>query len=317
MSQTPTIVSYPAELSGLRRKVVLAFGVFDGVHRGHQEILRQLKSLADEHSALPVLLFFHPSPKAVLFPKRAPKMLYPLSEKQALFQKYGISHLVCFPFTRELALLSPEEFLEKYLFSSGLDLAGFCVGQDWQFGHQNAGNADLLKKIATTRGITVRIVSPVWMGDAPISSTRIRNAIQSGNFAEAAALLGHPWCICGKVSHGLGLAGSKLRCPTANLSDPELLLPPWGIYAAKASLPNTTQPLKGIIYVGDAPTIRKDGHPEIIVELHLFDFSGDLYGQKLKIEPIEFLRPSRKFASEAELEAQICQDIARAKHVLG
>lgn len=310
------IVSCPAELNGIKRKFVLAFGVFDGVHRGHQAILEQLKLLAAKHDALPAVLFFHPSPKAVLFPDQAPKMLYPLSEKQALFEEAGILHQICFPFTRELAQLSPQEFLDQYLFAAGLDLAGFCVGEDWHFGARNSGNAELLQKLAGERGLEVRSVPALEVNGAPVSSTRIRTAILQGDFAAAELLLGRPWRICGKVTHGLGLAGPGFQCPTANLSDPELLLPPWGIYAARACLPGSSKALNGIIYIGDAPTVRKDSDPQIIVELHLLDFSGNLYDQEIRIEPIQFLRESMKFANTDALKAQIHQDVAQARAIL-
>ena len=310
------IVSHPAELARIKRKFVLAFGVFDGVHRGHQAILQQLRLLAAKHDALPAVFFFHPSPKAVLFPDQAPKMLYPLFEKQALFEEAGILHRVCLPFTRELAQLEPQEFLDQYLFSTGLALAGFCVGEDWRFGARNSGDAQLLKNIAGERGLEVRIVPVLEVNGAPVSSTRIRRAIQRGDFAEAALLLGRPWRICGKVTRGRGLAGTGLECPTANLEDPELLLPPWGIYAARASLQGQGKPLEGIIYIGDAPTVRKDDSPQVIVELHLFDFSGNLYDQEIRIEPVQFLRESRKFPNEEALKTQIHQDINQAREIL-
>lgn len=317
MSQSSSIiVSCPAELAAIKRKFVLAFGVFDGVHLGHQEILQQLKLLAEKHDALPAVLFFHPSPKAVLFPDQAPKMLYPLSEKQVLLEEAGILYQICFPFTRSLAQLSPQEFLDQYLFSSGLDLAGFCVGEDWHFGSRNSGNAQLLKRLAGEHGLEVCIVPALELTGAPVSSTRIRTAVQQGDFAEAALLLGRPWRICGKVTHGLGLADSGFQCPTANLSDPELLLPPWGIYAARAHLPGQSKALDGIIYIGDAPTVRKSSNPQVIVELHLFDFSGNLYGQEIRIEPIQFLRESSKFANADALKAQIHQDIVQAREIL-
>ncbi len=312
----PIIVTLPKEFAASKRKFVFAFGVFDGVHLGHQEILRQLKSLAEEHDALPAALYFQPPPKTVLFPEQAAKMLYPLSEKQALFAQYGISHQVCFPFTKELARLSPQDFLERYFFSTSLELAGFCIGENWRFGAGGTGNAALLKEIAEARGLQVSIVPSLRLNDARVSSTRIRQAIQRGAFAEAALLLGRPWRICGKIEHGLGLAGPSFQCPTANLSDPGLLLPPWGIYAARATLQKRPQALDGIIYIGDAPTIRTADTPQVIVELHLFDFNENLYGQEIRIEPVSFLRQSQKFPNQEALKAQIHQDLAQAKDVL-
>lgn len=309
-------VTLPAELATEKRKLVFAFGVFDGVHRGHQEILRQLQSLARENNALPAVIFFDPSPKNVLCPEQAAKRLYPLAEKQALLAQYGIKHQVCFPFTKELAQLSPLEFLEKYFFATRLELAGFCVGENWHFGARGAGNAVLLKKLAEAQGLETRIVSPFEIGAERVSSTRIRAAIQRGDFSEANLLLGRPWLICGQVSHGLGLGGASLQCPTANLNDPELMLPPWGIYAARALLQGNDKKLAGIIYIGDAPTIRTASDEKAIVELHLFDFHGNLYGQEIRIEPVKFLRHSQKFPDQDSLKAQIQLDIAEARKAL-
>jgi tRNA pseudouridine(55) synthase/riboflavin kinase/FMN adenylyltransferase len=315
-SSSPIIVTLPKELAAYKSKFAFAFGVFDGVHLGHQEILRQLKSLAKEQNALPATIYFQPPPKTLLSPEQTAKMLYPLSEKQSLFAQYGILHQVCFNFTRELAQLSPQDFLERYLFSTPLELAGFCVGENWRFGARGAGNATLLKEIAEARGLRVSIVSSLQMNAAPVSSTRIRQAIQQGDFAEAALLLGRPWRICGKIEPGLGIAGPSFQCPTANLSDPGLLLPPWGIYAARATLQNRPQTLDGIVYIGDAPTIRSSDEAKIIVEMHLFDFNENLYGQKIRIEPLSFLRQSQKFPDQESLKAQIQQDMAQAKDIL-
>jgi len=316
MSTATEIVSYPIELAALSQPLVFAFGVFEGVHLGHQRIVAALQDLAAQRQALPVLVFFHPSPKAVFSPQQAPKLIYPLAEKQRLLLQLGLRHLVCFPFDLQLARLSPEEFLQKYFFVKGLRCAGFCVGDDWRFGHRNAGDAALLGELAAARGLPLRVVPPLKQGGAAISSTRVRAAIGQGDFALAAALLGRPWTICGEVGRGLGLAGSKLACPTANLQTENLLLPPWGIYAARARLQASEEVLKGILYIGDAPTIRQNGPTELMVEMHLFDFESQLYGKYMRVEPIKFLRQSIKFDSPELLSAQMQKDLKEARAAL-
>ncbi|NMA43473.1 MAG: riboflavin biosynthesis protein RibF [Oligosphaeraceae bacterium] len=316
MSTAFHTVSYPIELAALAKPLVFAFGVFEGVHVGHQRVVAALQALAQQHQALPVLVFFYPSPKAVFDPTQAAKLIYPLAEKQRLLQQLGLSYLVRFPFDLQLACLSPEEFLQKYFFIDGLPCAGFCVGDDWRFGHRNSGDAALLSELAGVRGLPVHVVPAYIQDGAVVSSTRVRDAIEQGDFARAAALLGRPWNICGEVVSGLGVAGSKLSCPTANIYTEDLLLPPWGVYAAKAEIQGHDGLFKGILYIGNAPTIRQNGPPEVMVEMHLFDFDGDLRGQYLRIEPVKYLRQSMKFHSPGLLSAQVHKDLAEAKVAL-
>lgn len=309
------VFSYPKEMAALQQKVVFAFGVFEGLHLGHQEIVKQLKKLAKQEDAIPVVVFFDPSPKTVFFPENPLKMIYPIEKKMQLFQEYGINHLVRFPFTKELAKLQPEEFLQEYFFSAPISVAGFCVGEDWRFGNRNSGNAETLRQLAAEQNVPVNIVSAIMRDEMAISSTRIRAAICDGKFGEASQMLGRSYAICGKVQKGLGIAGTDLECPTANVFEEDLLLPPWGIYAAKATVEGDNKELKGIIYIGDAPSVRNDN--KAIIELHLFEFSEKIYGKKIQIFPVKFLRKSEKFESLCKLKEQIDIDLKNAREVLG
>lgn len=295
--------------------IALAFGVFDGVHRGHQRLFQELRGLAQRYAARTAALFFDPFPKAVLFPETAPRMLCSRDEKITLLQQAGVQEQICFPFDHSIAALSPQEFLERYVFSC-YDLAAFCVGKEWRFGRGNCGNVDLLQRLAGERGIPTRVVSPLWHNGEPISSTRIRAAIAAGQLSEAAEMLGRPYSLGGVVSHGLGLAGEKLQCPTANIANPQQQLPPYGVYAAWIRLPLDNQSYPGIVYIGDAPTIRGESSSTVVIELHLFAFSGDLYGRDVSVQPLEFLRPSRKFSSRDELARQIASDLDQAKQII-
>ena len=295
--------------------IVLAFGVFDGVHRGHQRLFQALHDLARRYVARSAALFFDPFPKSVLAPASAPRMLCSRAEKISLLQQAGIQEPICFPFDHSIAALSPQEFLEQYIFSA-YDLAAFCVGADWRFGRGNCGDAELLQRLAAEHGIPTSIVPPLWHNGAPISSTRIRAAIAAGRLSEAAAMLGRPYCLQGVVSRGLGLAGEKLHCPTANIANPLQQLPPYGVYAAWTRLLPETEPHPGIVYIGDAPTIRSESSSAVVIELHLFSFSGDLYNHTVSVQPLEFLRPSRKFSSREELARQIACDIKQAKQII-
>ncbi len=311
---TCRIVSYPSELAAACPRIAVAIGVFDGVHIGHQAILGELRRLAVDSAAVPVVLFFDPHPRAVLTPEQAPPRLSSLGTKVRLLQDLGLRHLVCFPFTRELAELSPAEFLERYFFIPGLTVTAFCVGQNWRFGKGNSGNGALLAELGRARGVATSVVPSVRYGSDVVSSTRIRQAVAAGELDLARAMLGRPYSINGVVSHGRGVGGKVLKCPTANIVDHGLLLPPFGIYAARGRVGQRL--LDGVVYIGDAPTIRHDGNPEVIVELHLFSFAADLYGKQIEVLFYRFLRPSMNFADTESLSAQIQRDIKAARLAL-
>lgn len=313
----PAIVNSPLELLGRGKRYAVAFGVFDGLHRGHQAIIAHLRELAEATDALPAVMFFSPFPRNVLFPETMiPALQSPENKTRELFS-LGIDTVIKCEFTRELAALSPQDFLEKYYLNPQArpHFTAFCVGDDWRFGHRNSGDAALLKRIGEDAGLRVCIVPPVWEGDKPISSTRIRQAVQEGDLPAASAMLGHPFTVSGKVNSGLGLATAKLSCPTANIR-PETgsVLPPYGVYATTAILPDG-QACPAIAYIGDAPTIRPNDKSAIL-EIHLLDRQCELYGLNLTVQFREFLRPSRKFNSPEELAAQIQDDIRRASRII-
>lgn len=302
------VVDCPQALAGHAQRIVLAIGVFDGVHIGHQAIFRELLDLAEEKQAQPAVLFFEPHPRAVLQPGQSPGRLTDIEERMRLMEQSGIRLFVCFPFTREIAALSPEAFCKGCLDVANLEVCGYCVGENWRFGQRNAGDGAALRQLT---GKTVRIVpSARWNGET-ISSTRIREAIADGRVRDAAAMLGRPYSLNGTVEHGQGKGGPVLSYPTANLDGGGLQLPRFGVYAARGFVDGVRH--DGIAYVGDAPTLR--GH-DIIVEYHIFDFAGDLYGRGMNLEFVEFLRPSIRFADAEALKQQIDKDILQAKEIL-
>lgn len=310
-----TTVDYPSELAtvlpqrdGKVVSVVLALGVFDGVHRGHQAIFRELVSLGKDLDAEPIALFFEPHPRGVLGKGNCPLRLTDIGQKTRLLSELGIKYCVCFPFTLELAGLSPETFYNRYLACAGVSIRGYCVGEDWRFGSRNAGDGTLLRSLSATE---VRIVPPVLDEGRPVSSTRIREALSSGQVEEASRLLGRTFSLSGSVSHGQGKGGSVLSYPTANVKGTGVQLPKFGVYAARGVVGGERH--DGIVYVGDAPTLRGR---DIIVELHLFDYSGDMYGKELTVEFVSYLRESCHFADAAALRRQIGLDIERAKSLL-
>ena len=306
----------PATLAG-RGPVVFALGAFDGLHRGHQDVLAETVRLARELHALPAALFFSPNPKEFFAPGSAPALMDECEKARLLTEAYGMAAVIRMPFDAALAALSPSDFLYTYFFNvQNLAAAGFTVGETWRFGHGNSGDAALLATLAAARGVQVRAVPQCRTADgAAVSSTRIRKAVAEGDLAAAARLLGRPFALCGEVVAGLHVATEALSCPTANLEAEGMQLPPYGVYAAKARLSDAETPMEGIVYVGDAPTIRHaDKRP--IVELHLFDFEGDLYGRRIAVEPVQFLRPSQPFPSPEALRQQILRDIEQARQIL-
>lgn len=308
----PPVVSRPAELPAVGcQRAAIAIGVFDGVHLGHQAILRQLTELAAQTKASPVALFFDPHPRTVLFPDRPLPLLTTVPHRERLLGAAGAAFLVRFPFDSELAALSPRAFLDRYFLAPGLTVTSFCVGANWHFGCGNAGNAETLAAWSLPHQIVTTAVPPLLRQDSRISSTRIRQAVTSGDLAEAAAMLGRPFSLFGNVIHGHGIGSAILQCPTANLAANNTILPPFGVYVATAQ--KGDQRFRGIAYVGDAPTIRTEDKPQVLVELHLFDGHHDLYEQEILVEFRQFLRASQKFASPEALKKQIDCDIKAAR----
>lgn len=301
------VVSGLSEL-GVSR-AVLALGVFDGVHLGHQAIVRELLSLARRLSAVPVALYFEPHPRQVLG-RGAPARLCSPQERIAQLRSLGVRHFVSFPFTRELAGLSPESFFRRHLSVPGVSVPGYCVGWNWRFGCGNAGDGALLAELS---GAEVRVVPAVELDGQPVSSTRIRAALADGRVEEAARLLGRPFVLSGEVTHGQHLGSTALAYPTANVLDGGVCLPAFGVYAARGRIDGDGPWHDGILYVGDAPTLRGGS---VVVELHLFEFAGELYGHGLEIEFVSHIRGSVRFADAEALRRQIACDIVRAREVL-
>ena len=292
-------------------RMAVAMGIFDGVHLGHQAIIKELRKISQETDATPVAMFFSPHPREVLG-FGSPKILTTATHKARLLLEAGAERLVCVKFTRELAELSPEAFLEKFFVKDGLTVTAFCVGSNWRFGHGNSGDAATLTAWSSSHSIRCITVPQVCHEKTPICSTRIRAAVESGNLDEAARMLGRPFSIDGIVKHGNGIAGDSLACPTANICEANHALPPYGVYAARAYWNGHSD--DGIVYVGEAPTIRNDNIP--LVEMHLFNTNGDFYGLEMTVEFHAFLRKSIKFNSVSALETQIKHDIVRAQECL-
>lgn len=290
-----------AEPASVNMPVHWAMGFFDGVHRGHRRVIES----ADTPGALRGVLTFAQHPLAVLAPQRQPKLITPVAEqKRALLAELGVQVLLELPFTPELAATGPREFLDAL--RGVCRMAGMSVGRNWHFGKGGVGNAAFVEAYAAEHGLRACVQDMAELQGERICSSRIRELLQEGNLPLAQEMLGHTFSIHGTVEPGQKLA-RKLGFPTANMQiHPAAVLPPFGVYEVAASVEGTV--VRGIANLGLRPTID-EAQKVLRLETHLLGWQGDLYGRPLQVELLRFLRPERKFASVAELQAQIAADI--------
>jgi riboflavin kinase/FMN adenylyltransferase len=288
--------------------VAMAVGMFDGVHRGHQILLKTAKDCAGQHGGDPWVLSFDSHPLRVLDPESAPRMLCTTGQKLDLFAGAGMEGCLLLTFTQEFSMMPAEVFLRAWV-EAVPSLRAVVAGENWRFGHRARGDVRLLKAVAPELGFEALVPTPVMWRDVPISSTRIREAIRLANLSEARSMLGRWPSLRAPVIHGLK-RGRKLGFPTANLDVGEALIPPDGIYAGRASLEGKTYP--AAVYI---PRDERE-HPAS-VEVHILDLSDDLYGREITVELIERIRPDdRRFAEDRELVEQIAGDIEQVRRVL-
>ena len=308
------VVNHVCDLrSAQYRRIALAIGVFDGVHRGHQKLLQTLAELAAATGAKPVALTFHPHPRALLKPQEKPLLLLPLANRVELLHQYGAQAVVVKKFDQELATLSPQAFLDALLSIPELEIAGICVGSAWRFGHGGGGDCRLLAGYAAERRFRLEPVPELAIDGEIVSSSNIRRAVAAGRFSAAAAMLGRPFSLYGKVEHGHRLAGTALDHPTANLAVTDTILPPDGVYAARVNLEEGCFP--AAVNIGVAPTFRYTASPRR-VEVHVLDFHGNLYDASLQVELLQYLREERCFISPEELKKQIESDIKAIRRTI-
>jgi riboflavin kinase/FMN adenylyltransferase len=299
------------DLSSLKGPIVLAAGTFDGVHLGHQALIRRAMEDASACGGTAVVVTFDRHPAALLRPERAPKLLTRNDAKIALLDGMGVQALLMLPFTSELASVTARDFIAS-LVSSASPLRAVCVGRKWFFGNGGEGNVALLKELGAAHNFDVIQIEPVMAEGASISSTRIRTAVASGNLTEAATCLGRPFLLSGKVVSGAGL-GAKIGFPTANLDVSGMQLPPNGVYAVKVLCGSDL--LKGVCNIGLRPTVDASATVPV-VEVHLFDLSADLVGEKLSLDFVKFLRREQKFNGLEELKEQISNDCSWGRSIL-
>jgi riboflavin kinase / FMN adenylyltransferase len=299
-----------AELESLRGPLFLAIGVFDGVHLGHQAVISAATSHARAADGTPVVMTFDPHPLKVLRPQHAPHLLTATQHKIALIRDLGVEHLLVINFDRKFAATSPEEFVEELVMHSR-PLREICVGHEWSFGKDRRGNLDLLKRLGVQLDFSVVGVPPVLVNGEVVSSTAIRQAVEKGDLAKGAEMLGREYTILGTVTHGNNL-GKKIGFPTANLSAHSEQFPPNGVYFAEARVNGVLY--YGVINLGYRPTVSS-GKSERVLEIHMLDFDRDIYGEDVEVRFMRHLRPERKFESLESLAQQIELDVRRAREL--
>lgn len=302
-----SIESYP----NTERKAVITIGTFDGVHIGHQKIIEQLNALKTEKSEVSMILTFFPHPRRVLDQSNDIKMLTTMEEKVELLENFGLDHLIVEPFTPEFSRLTALEFVRDILVNR-LSLKKLVIGYDHHFGKNREGNFEQLTEFGELYGFEVIEIPAQTVESVSVSSTKIRRAIEAGEMNTANSYLGYPYRLTGEIVKGQGL-GRKLNFPTVNLRVEEdyKLLPKKGVYAVQTQLKN--REILGMMNIGYRPTVGGDGRT---IEIHLLDFNGDLYGQRLRIDILVRLRNEQKFESIEALKAQLRKDELRTRSVL-
>ena len=282
------------------KRAVVALGMFDGMHKGHTQLVDRAVAMARECHAAPVVFTFANHPLEVLGKK--PRLLSTLEERAARMYALGVSEVAAASFTREFADVTPDEFLSYLL--SRYDVAAIVCGFNYTFGRRGAGTPEMLTAAGRARGFAVEVLPPVLEGGAPISSSRIREAIECGEIALANRMLGRTYRLTGTVVSNLQ-NGRRLGFPTANIvPDPALVLPKSGVYHTRAAIPCGLYP--AVTNVGANPTLRAKKET---VETHLIDFDGDLYGQTLSVSFIGRLRGEIAFSSLEALRDRIQKDV--------
>lgn len=297
-------------IEGVLRGGIVALGNFDGFHEGHQAVVGRAVDLARAQGRSAIVATFDPHPVRFFKPETPPFSLTTLDQRQRLFADAGADAMLVYHFDTELAAVGAQDFVTDYLVGRA-GVSGVITGRDFTFGAKRSGNVGVLAQLAETHGLICEAVNPVANGGEIVSSSRIRDALQTGDPATAARLLTRPFAIQGMVQDGDKL-GRTIGYPTANVDMGGYLRPRYGIYAVRGRLPDG-RVVDGAANLGIRPTFDP---PKELLEPYFFDFSGDLYGQVIEVELHAFLRPEAKFDSLDALTAQMEKDCAEAKLIL-
>ena len=305
------IYHHISELSSLTNTIV-TIGTFDGVHLGHQKIIKRLVELKQKQGGEIVLFTFAPHPRKVLFPEQSDlKLISTTEEKCELLQQFGVDHVLVYPFTKAFSQMQAQDYITDII-AKGLKTKTLVIGYDHRFGSNREGNIELLKQCASTLHFNVEEIPAQEINQLNISSTRIRKAIDEGDIKTANEFLGYSFFITGKVVKGKQL-GRTIGYPTANvfIEDADKLIPRIGVYAVNVVVKG--QKYKGMLNIGTNPTTDSDH--KIKIEVNIFDFNEDVYGEFIKLEFVKWIRNEEKFANLDELKQALANDKIACSHV--
>ncbi len=289
----------------------MALGFFDGVHPGHQVVIRTAVKRAEALGAIPAVVTFKEHPRSLTLGK-SPPLLTLIEQRLELFEELGIKTALVLSFTEELCRLDPEDYVRSVLVEC-MGAKSLSVGFNHRFGRNRVGDPDLLRRLGEKFGYDVNVASEIIVDGSPVSSSRIREAITLGNVEEAHRLLSRPYAVAGTVEHGDG-RGKQLGFPTANINVPEeQVMPALGVYSATARMPDGKQ-LPSVVNIGRRPTFGAD--KPVTTEVHILDYDDNLYGKTLSIELTHYVRPEKKFSGIDELKAQILKDCEQTRQYL-
>ncbi|NHN28334.1 bifunctional riboflavin kinase/FAD synthetase [Paenibacillus sp. S3N08] len=301
-------ITAPSSSSAMKPQV-LAIGEFDGVHRGHQEVIKRARERADSLHISASIMTFHPHPREVLGQCKYTNLLTPVMAKMQLLEQLGVDDTYLVSFNPAFMQVTPEEFVENMLIPMQVNTV--IVGFDFTFGYRGAGTPDDLCELAQGR-FAVEVIRPFHQNGYKVSSTMVRHHLNSGEIEQANALLGRPYSIIGKVVTGDG-RGRTIGFPTANIDlSAAFVIPELGVYAIQCHV--NGQAYNGVMNVGKKPTFVENLEKPTL-EAHLFDFSESIYGSEVSVDFISYIRPERKFSGVAELVAQISRDVEQAKQL--
>ncbi len=298
---------WAAHYAPSKRGSVLAIGNFDGLHLGHQAILRAVEQRAIETGCVATALTFDPTPRRVLRPEAAPSRLSTNAQRMEWFGFVGLEAAVVMPFTLELARLSPEDFVDQILVRD-LQVRAVLVGENFHFGHRQAGDVKLLRELGMRRGFDVVVIPPVTYRGEIVSSTSIRKAIGEGDVTYAARLLGRPFVLTGEVVKGAGV-GRRFTFPTLNLMPEQEMLPAQGVYVTRTRIDGESKTRRSVTNIGHRPTFNGSG---VTIETHLLNFSEEISPKRIEVHFWKRLRAEKKFNGPEELRTQIGKDIQNA-----
>ncbi|WP_291326493.1 bifunctional riboflavin kinase/FAD synthetase [Desulfovibrio sp. UCD-KL4C] len=298
------------EIQKIENGSCVTIGNFDGVHKGHQKLIGSTCRKAKANGLVSVVVTFDPHPLRILVNSKTPPFITLTKQKLELIALHEPDILLALNFTKEMAALSPEEFIKKYLIDT-LSMKEMVVGYDYALGKGRSGNYEVLVSLGRKYGYGIERLDPIIINDAVVSSSRIRDLVSEGNVWDVRPLLGRFYQVRGEVVHGMNRGGRLLGFPTANIKLEDELFPKSGVYAIRVEVDGMVK--AGVANIGINPTFGNDA---LSVEAHIFNFSDDIYGKNIRVHFIQRIRAERKFDGLGELKIRITKDIELAKSIL-